>query len=143
MVDFGIGKWHSHFFVSPSFPNRSFFSKLVHLLTNFDKVTSTNLNHLVNTHQCTITTRILDFSNSPNWRETHDTYNQNGQWSCSQIGHLVKMVNVITTYLPNYYNLFIYLPTKHVYLPTYLFIITYVLTYLPTHPHNNCLLQPT
>jgi hypothetical protein len=78
-----------------------------------------------------------------NWRETHDTYSQNGQWSCSQIGHLVKMVNVITTYLPNYYDLFTYLPTKPTYLPTYLLIITYVLTYLPTHPHNNCLLQPT
>jgi len=32
----------------------------------------------------------------------HDTFSQNGQWSFSQVEHLIKMANVITTYLPTY-----------------------------------------
>jgi hypothetical protein len=40
---------------------------LVHLLIKFDQGTSTNLNHLINTHWCTIIIRIIDFSNGPNW----------------------------------------------------------------------------
>jgi hypothetical protein len=42
----------------------------------------------------------------------HDTFSQNGQWNFSQVEHLVKMANVITTYLPTYLlNLLTYPPT--------------------------------
>ncbi len=35
-------------------------------------------------------------------KKTHDTFSQNGQWSFNQIGHLVKIVNFIITYLLTY-----------------------------------------
>jgi hypothetical protein len=48
--------------------------------------------------------------------EIDDTFNKNGQWSFSQVGHLVKMTNVI---IVKWAIRPTYLPCFTTYLPTY------------------------
>jgi len=60
------------------------------------------------------------------WKETHDTFSQNGQWNFSQDGQC-------------YYYIHTYLPT---YPPTNLLQHTYLPICPPTHPLTY-LLQPT
>jgi hypothetical protein len=67
-------------------------------------------------------------------KKTHDTFNQNDQWNFNQVRHLVKMVNVTTTYRSTHQPTH---PLQHTYLHTH--ALTYPLqpTYLSTHPHTN------
>jgi len=60
---------------------------------------------------------------------TNDTFGQNGQWSFSQVEHLVQLAKVITI--------------KWGILPIDLPITTYLSTYIPTYNLLIYLLQPT
>jgi hypothetical protein len=60
---------------------------------------------------------------------TNDTFGQNGQWSFSQVEHLVQLAKVIII--------------KWGILPIDLPITTYLSTYIPTYNLLIYLLQPT